>query len=474
MNLAFLYPLAWLGVLAVAVPIWLHLRRRQEANLVRFSAMQFLDEEPLARRRPLWPHNWPLLLLRLAGLLVLVAAFSWPYLPTRQNVAIEESCVYILDNTLSHQADGRFEKARDEIAAALSADHDHDHGYMVPDMVPEADMVPGMDKQIAVIELTALPRTVVGFGDDRTAAIERVRALKPSFQRGSYLAAFRSAGDLLGRSLGRRRHIVLLGDSQENQWTEAGPVLPFLKDVEITLPEVTALSRSNVALTNPSVRRMFVDDRAVAECAVRLYHLGPQKTATLVFHANGKDVARREVPLAGQPETINVSAQWETDPGQWLFGEVRLEGKPDTLPGEDRVVFSLEPVREGRVALLAQSPFLRVALSPEIMKGRWKTRVLGASELRDDDQTQPEEDVLCVESHCLHEAPARRLVLNYLDGGRGVLLLVDQTTPLVSAFCASSGLKVCRRPRKRLGHTSATCSWNTRSSSPSARPISAT
>ncbi len=289
---------------------------------------------------------------------------------------------------------------------------------MVPDMVP--DMVPGMDKQIAVIELTALPRTVVGFGDDRTAAIERVRALKPSFQRGSYLAAFRSAGDLLGRSLGRRRHIVLLGDSQENQWTEAGPVLPFLKDVEITLPEVTALSRSNVALTNPSVRRMFVDDRAVAECAVRLYHLGPQKTATLVFHANGKDVARREVPLAGQPETINVSAQWETDPGQWLFGEVRLEGKPDTLPGEDRVVFSLEPVREGRVALLAQSPFLRVALSPEIMKGRWKTRVLGASELRDDDQTQPEEDVLCVESHCLHDGagPSTRAELSRWRPGR--------------------------------------------------------
>ncbi len=433
MSLAFFYPLAWLGALTVAVPIWLHLRRRQEANLVRFSAMQFLDEQPLARRRPMWPHNWPLLLLRLAGLLALVAAFSWPYLPTQQSVVIKESCVYILDNTLSHQADGGFQKARDTIAAALAG--------------------VGLEKQIAVVELTALPRAVVGFGDDRTTAIERVRALKPSFQRGSYLAAFRAANDLLGRSLGRRRHIVLLGDSQENQWTEAGHVLPFLKDVEITLPEVTAASRSNVALTNPNVRRKFINDRAVAECAVRLYHLGGPKTASLVFQANGKEVARREVPLGGQPESINVSAQWETDPGQWLFGEVRLEGKPDALPADDRAFFTLAPVREGRVALLAKSPFLQVALSPEIMKGRWKTRVLSASDLRGDGQTQPEEDVLCVESHYLDTAPARRLVLNYLDGGRGVFVLLDQTTPLVSAFLRDLGMEsLSEAPRTPEAH----------------------
>jgi hypothetical protein len=34
----------------------------------------------------------------------------------------------------------------------------------------------------------------------------------------------------------------------------------------------------------------------------------------------------------------------------------------------------------------------------------------------------------------LQAAPARRLVQDYLDGGRGVLLVVDQATPLVSAF----------------------------------------
>ena len=219
MSLAFFYPLAWLGALAVGVPIWLHLRRRHETSLVRFSALQFLDDQPLARRRPLWPRDWPLLLLRLVALMLLVAAFTWPYVPGRaDDAAIQESCVYILDNTLSNQAIGDgvansvFEKARDELVREVSA--------------------AGRERQIAIVELTAMPRVLAGFGDDRAEAIDRLRALKPTFQRGSYLAAFRAADSLLRQSLGAKKRIVLAGDSQENQWTEAGQVLPFLEDVE--------------------------------------------------------------------------------------------------------------------------------------------------------------------------------------------------------------------------------------------------
>jgi hypothetical protein len=101
MSISFLYPLAWLAALGIAAPIWLHLQRRAEKNLVRFSAMQFLDEQPVARRQPLWPRNWWLLALRLLALLLLVAAFAWPYLPQEQPAeVIRESRVYILDNTL--------------------------------------------------------------------------------------------------------------------------------------------------------------------------------------------------------------------------------------------------------------------------------------------------------------------------------------------------------------------------------------
>ena len=115
-----LYPLMAFGFPVAAVPIWLHLRRRDETNLVEFSTLRFLDDQPLARARPLWPRNWPLLLLRLAALLLLVAAFMWPYFEDSETVVVRESRVYILDNTLSHQVDGAFETARDQIADELA------------------------------------------------------------------------------------------------------------------------------------------------------------------------------------------------------------------------------------------------------------------------------------------------------------------------------------------------------------------
>ena len=421
MSFAFFYPLAWLGALAVAAPIWLHLRRRKDPNLVRFSAMRFLDDQPAARSRPLWPHDWPLLLLRLLALLLLVAAFSWPYLQDPEEVLIRESRVYILDNTLSHQAAGGFEKARREILHELSD--------------------AGLERQIAVVELSALPRVVVGFGDPQDEAAEKLRKLKPSFQRGSYLSAFRVADRLLRNSLGQHKRIVLLGDSQENQWTEEGHVPPFLEDVEVTVPEVAPESRPNLALMEPHLRRIFSGPRPTVECVVRLHHQGDLQAATLVFRANGEDVLRRRIQPNKQPEPLTLLAQWESDPGQWVRGEVRLEGEPDDLPGDDRVAFSLPPVREGRVALWSRSPFLRTALSPDVMRGRWKTHTPTASDLARENRGDSDHDVLCVESRFLESSEVRQLVLDCLDRGKGVVLLIDRVTPASAGVLRELGIE---------------------------------
>ena len=185
---------------------------------------------------------------------------------------------------------------------------------------------------------------------------------------------------------------------------------------------------------------MFLDDRVIAECTVRLFHQGDQKAAVVVFRERDKEVARREVKLAGQPESIAVSAQWETDPARWLQGEVRLEGQKDALAADDRVVFALAPVREGRVALLARSPFLQAALSPEVMKGRWATRVLRAGEV-ESGESRVESDVLCLESHFLQAAPARSLAKSCLSSGKGVVLVVDQAGPTVAGFLRELGIE---------------------------------
>ena len=231
MPFSFLNPWFWLGALALAGPLWLHLRRRKESNLIRFSAVRFLEDEREPRRSPLQLRNLVLFALRFLAVLLIVAAFAWPYLHGANFIPIKESRVYILDNTLSHQAQNGFTRDRDSIVAQLDKTAN--------------------DVQIAVVELTGSPRVLASFGEDRTAAREKLATLAPSFQRGSYLSAFRQASSLLANSLGDQKRIIFCGDNQENQWTENVNTPPFLRNIRIDVSKPEAKSLPNLSLSEP-------------------------------------------------------------------------------------------------------------------------------------------------------------------------------------------------------------------------------
>ena len=79
--MSFLTPLFLLGLGGLAVPVIIHLIQRERKNVVQFPSLMFLQRIPyqsVQRRRI---RNWPLLLLRLAALALIVAAFARPFLP---------------------------------------------------------------------------------------------------------------------------------------------------------------------------------------------------------------------------------------------------------------------------------------------------------------------------------------------------------------------------------------------------------
>src|SRR5579864_2698689 len=100
MPFSFLNPWLLSGSLAVAAPLWVHLRRKKEINVIRFSAVRFLEDLPEPRKSPMRLQDWLLLTLRFLSLLLLVTAFAWPYLPGVSTAPVRESRVYILDNSL--------------------------------------------------------------------------------------------------------------------------------------------------------------------------------------------------------------------------------------------------------------------------------------------------------------------------------------------------------------------------------------
>ena len=77
--MSFLAPLFFLGLAAIAIPIYVHLIQRERKDVIEFPSLMFIRKIPyqsVERRRI---HNWWLLLMRLGAMAAIVAAFSRPF-----------------------------------------------------------------------------------------------------------------------------------------------------------------------------------------------------------------------------------------------------------------------------------------------------------------------------------------------------------------------------------------------------------
>src|SRR5688500_8407481 len=105
----FLYPAFLIGALTIAVPIVLHLMRRQAAPEVPFTAVRLLRRSPPEQTRRRRIRDLLLLAARVAALLLLAAAFARPY----WNAGARDARLHVvaIDRSYSMDAPGRFERA---------------------------------------------------------------------------------------------------------------------------------------------------------------------------------------------------------------------------------------------------------------------------------------------------------------------------------------------------------------------------
>jgi len=74
------------GLVAVAIPIIIHLLNRQRATIVDWGAMRFLLQSLTMRRRRIMLEEIILLALRCLVVALLVLAMARPFLPTRTTI----------------------------------------------------------------------------------------------------------------------------------------------------------------------------------------------------------------------------------------------------------------------------------------------------------------------------------------------------------------------------------------------------
>ncbi len=130
--MGFLAPAFLVGALAVGLPVYLHLLRRNTSPPRPFRSLMFFEvrEQTVTRRRRL--RYWVLLVLRAAVVALLALAFAQPYFSQfAVGAAPEKLVLVVVDNSFSMRAGTRLEDARREALAVLAAKRPRDRGQVL-------------------------------------------------------------------------------------------------------------------------------------------------------------------------------------------------------------------------------------------------------------------------------------------------------------------------------------------------------
>lgn len=310
------------GLLAVAIPIVVHLFDFRRYRKVYFSNVERLSELQTEQRRRSNLRQWLVLAMRVLAVVFLVLAFAQPVIPSTRGQLRSGSTVVSLyvDNSFSMAnagsdgslLDAACEKVR-EVAAAYSVD----------------DRFQLMTNDMAGKEMRWLNR------DELLSALEE---LKPSPAAPMLSAVAGRQVEFLRQQSARNRHAYLIGDFQ--QTTADLDALPSDSTVRFTLVPLRAVEADN----------LFVD--TVVLDAPAYFVGGSVAVSVTVRNSGGRDAEKVPVKLTVDGHeravaTVDVAAgsiekttlNFTLDRTGWVDGCVSLEDYPVTF--DDNYLFTL-------------------------------------------------------------------------------------------------------------------------------------
>jgi hypothetical protein len=337
--MAFLNPLALIGLIAAGIPIIIHLFNFRKPRRVDFSSLTFLRELRRSTMRKLRIKQWLLLLLRTLIIACLVLAFARPTIrgsfvgglapQAKRSVAI------VIDNSLSMSARNQngdlFSQAREAALALIQSLSSEDEVLVTATAPP----------------FTARPTT------NLASASARVDDLRMSPLAIDPRPAVAHAGRLLSESRHPNRELYVLSDFQR------APLVKPLEaeigeDIQIALIPIQGTEPSNVAVEAARVLTRIVEigQPVEIEASVRNYSDRDRAGYAISVFLSGERVAQQVIDLAANAHT---SVRFTFTPRErgWLTGAVRGEEDGFAFDDERSFVLHIPEVRD--VLLVAGS-----------------------------------------------------------------------------------------------------------------------
>jgi hypothetical protein len=404
--MSFLAPLFFAALAGLAIPVLIHLIQREKKQIQPFPSLMFVRQIPyksIQRRRI---HNWLLLLVRMAALALIIAAFTRPFFSGGDgtNAAGQgaREVVILLDQSYSLGYADRWERAR-------AAAHEVVNGL-------------GASDRGSLVLFSTGAEIALRSSVEREPLTAAISSTKPGSGATRYAPALKVAGSILAESGLPRREVVLISDFQRNGWRgEEGARLPA-GTLLTPVPVSGATDQPNVSVTAVSLARStFSNQERVAVTAAVVNRSTRASTGNpLTLEIGGRPIQTQQLNVAAEG-TASVTFDPFTVTARNMRGTVRIAS--DGLPADNAFHFVVSPAEPLRIVLVdSGSASAGLYLSRALAIGdapRFETVSRQADTVSDEDLRRA--SVVVLNDVTVPAGLGRRLA-RFVDEGGGLLV----------------------------------------------------
>jgi hypothetical protein len=280
MNL--LNPLYLIGALAAAVPILLHLIKREHARKLEFPTLMFLRRISKKTIRYQKLRHLLLLLLRVLALLLIVLAFTRPYLESTQKPAaigrVTIAHIILLDNSMSMGFQNRWQQAKSAAA----------------DIVRSA----GPGDRFVVLSFSDRTAAITQLTSNSTEALSLIKnGVELTDQPTRYGQALRAAEKFALDAGTGKRIIHLISDFQKSGWASEEQDFRLSAGIELQHVDVGSDNYSNLAIRDVRVSEGGAGEGLIIKASSVNFGSVDRKNVQVSLFIGGRRIADQRIDL---------------------------------------------------------------------------------------------------------------------------------------------------------------------------------
>ncbi len=310
--MSFLAPIFLLGSLAILGPIIFHMIRRQAKGEQVFSSLMFLEASPPTMMRRSRIDQWLLLALRSLAVLLIVAAFARPFLPSLKLVESTQSNIrkaILLDVSASMNREPLWSKAIEKTQSIIeNSDEQHLLSLYV------------FDREVRSM-LSESETQGHSANERKSLLLATLKDVKPTYFRSNLGTALTTVADRLTKVENNDDHsipvsseIVLVSDFQAGSGVDRLENFQWPSNCHVTIEQIRESEEERT--DNSNVAATTLESKSSAAIPIRLVHRQGNQTKSIELEwldENGKSIETSSNEPASTTTTKPLSNRMKVD-----------------------------------------------------------------------------------------------------------------------------------------------------------------